>query len=103
MTLAEVAERLRCSTKTVRRRIASGELRAARIARGVWVIREEDLAAFLAERAHRPREARPRLPAPAATPIVPAGPRTPRRRGGANGKTLSELVRELERERGRDA
>jgi excisionase family DNA binding protein len=45
--LQAVAERLGCSVKTIRRRIAAGELRASRIARGRWVITEDDLQAYL--------------------------------------------------------
>lgn len=91
MTLAEAAERLHCSTKTVRRRIRSGELRASRVGRGLWQIRDEDLGAYLDARANRPRDIRP-LPAPVGEPIVPA----PRRRpASTRGGGLSALVKDI--------
>lgn len=64
MNLQQAAARLdNCSTKTVRRRINSGELRASRIGRGLWEISETDLQAYLDLAADRPREISP-LPAP---------------------------------------
>jgi len=47
MSIAEAADFLRVSQKTVRRRIASGELRASRVG-SQWRIRAEELDAYLA-------------------------------------------------------
>lgn len=88
MTLEQVAERLGgCSVKTVRRRIASGELRASHPGRGLWDVSEDDLQAYLDAVATRPRRMRP-LPAarPVTTPtpgsaLPSAASRGPRRRG----------------------
>jgi excisionase family DNA binding protein len=81
LTLEEVAERLHCSVKTVRRRINAGELRASHIARGRWEIGEQDLEAFLDAVATRPRHVRP-LPPPTAKPVTPSSARAPRRASG---------------------
>jgi excisionase family DNA binding protein len=62
MTLSDVASRLHCSVRTVRRRIADGQLRASHLGRGLWVIREEDLNAYLDTMASRPREPAPLPP-----------------------------------------
>jgi hypothetical protein len=52
LSLGQVAATIGCSTRTLRRRIADGELRASRIAdRGVWVVQKADLFAFLDRRA----------------------------------------------------
>jgi excisionase family DNA binding protein len=40
LTIQEVAERMRCEHRTVRRAIRSGELEAALIG-GKWLVREE--------------------------------------------------------------
>jgi excisionase family DNA binding protein len=48
-TVAKVADRLQVSTRTVRRWIASGELKAHKLG-GVVRISDEDLRAFLALR-----------------------------------------------------
>lgn len=82
MTLQEAAERLHCSTKTVRRRIAEGQLRASHIARGRWDIREDDLQAFLDATATRPREIRPVGAAPARPVQTTTARRRPPRTGG---------------------
>lgn len=50
LTVAEVADRLRCSQRTVGDRIRSGSLPASKYAHR-WVVEEDDLAAFIA--AHR--------------------------------------------------
>ena len=49
LSITEVADRLGVSHKTVRRRLADGDLHHHRIG-GVIRIADEDLAAFLAER-----------------------------------------------------
>jgi excisionase family DNA binding protein len=48
-TIAEVSDRLQVSTRTVRRWIAAGELKAHKLG-GVVRISDEDLRAFLAVR-----------------------------------------------------
>ena len=56
LTVDQVAERCHVSTKTVRRAIDRGELRASRLAtRGAWVVRAGDFEAWLDLRANRPR------------------------------------------------
>lgn len=45
LTIEEVAELLRVSTRSVNRYIESGKLKASKI--GVWRIKESDLNAFL--------------------------------------------------------
>lgn len=45
LTVQEVADRMRCEHRTVRRAIRSGELEAALIG-GKWVIREEAVEAW---------------------------------------------------------
>jgi excisionase family DNA binding protein len=90
MTLEQVAERLCCSVRTVRRRINAGELRASHIGRGKWLIREEDLDAYLDATATRPREVRPLPPAKPVQPPTPAMARRSRR-GGGDGR-LSTLL-----------
>lgn len=47
LTIEEVAEILRVSTRTVTRYIESGRLRASKI--GVWRIKQSDLNKFLEE------------------------------------------------------
>lgn len=47
LTIEEVAEALRVSTRSVTRYIESGKLRASKI--GVWRIKESDLNTFLEE------------------------------------------------------
>ncbi|RJQ14874.1 DNA-binding protein [Candidatus Parcubacteria bacterium] len=47
LTIEEVAEKLRVSTRTIIRYIESGRLKASKI--GVWRIKESDLAHFLEE------------------------------------------------------
>src|SRR4051794_25122847 len=55
LTVDQVAERCHVSTKTVRRAIDRGELRASRLAtRGAWVVRAGDFEAWLDLRANRP-------------------------------------------------
>jgi excisionase family DNA binding protein len=84
LTVDQVAERCHVSTKTVRRAIDRGELRASRLAtRGAWVVRAGDFEAWLDLRANRPRwaaEAAVRaptpIPGPGARPTDPADPPT---------------------------
>jgi excisionase family DNA binding protein len=66
LTVQEVAERMRCEHRTVRRAIRSGELEAALIG-GKWLVREEAVEAWFRARcavanpfALPPRARRPR-------------------------------------------
>lgn len=78
LSMREAAEALHCSTRTLRRRIDGGELRASQVAeRGGWVIQRDDLIAFLDARATRPRD---RAIAVQAAPPRPTG-RRPATRG----------------------
>lgn len=66
LTIEQVAEACHVSTKTVRRAIDAGELRASQLAyRGCWVIRPADVDAWLDLRANRPARERPAAPAEA--------------------------------------
>ncbi len=58
LTLAEAAEVLRVSAKTVRRRIEGGDLPAVRLGPRTLRVREDDLQRYIATRVVRPREAR---------------------------------------------
>lgn len=49
MSIANAAKFLQVSSKTVRRKIASGEIRASQVGRQ-WRIRAEELDAYLARR-----------------------------------------------------
>lgn len=51
LTIEEVAEILRVSTRSVTRYIESGRLRASKI--GVWRIKQSDLDVFLNETSNR--------------------------------------------------
>jgi excisionase family DNA binding protein len=51
LTVNEVAERLKVSTKTVYRAVEAGELRASRIGRA-WRISEPDVVAYVEARVH---------------------------------------------------
>jgi excisionase family DNA binding protein len=76
LTVQEVAERMRCEHRTVRRAIKSGELEAAMIG-GRWLVREEAIEAWFQARAQR---AVVKVPEPRQRPrSVP--PRSPDRRG----------------------
>ena len=68
MTIPEVAERMRCEHRTVRRAIKAGDLQAALIG-GKWLIREDAVDRWFEARcgtpAPRPQPARaPRRPVP---------------------------------------
>jgi excisionase family DNA binding protein len=61
--LKAAATALGCSTRTLRRAIDAGELRASKLAtRGCWVIQREDLIAWIDARANT--TARPITPLP---------------------------------------
>ena len=53
LTVQEVAERMRCEHRTVRRAIKSGELEAALIG-GKWLVREEAVDAWFRSRCALP-------------------------------------------------
>ena len=53
LTVQEVAERMRCEHRTVRRAIRSGELEAAFIG-GRWLVREEAVDAWFRSRCATP-------------------------------------------------
>ncbi|MGH2872678.1 MAG: helix-turn-helix domain-containing protein [Solirubrobacteraceae bacterium] len=65
LTVQEVAERMRCEHRTVRRAIRSGELEAALIG-GKWLVREEAVDAWFRSRCALPtpfsQSPRPRTP-----------------------------------------
>ena len=74
LTVLEVAERMRCEHRTVRRAIRSGELEAAFIG-GRWLVREEAVDDWF-----RSRCAAPNLFSQASRPRAPrAGSRRPDR------------------------
>jgi excisionase family DNA binding protein len=78
LSLNQAATALGCSTRTLRRRIAEGALRASQVAaRGGWVVQRDDLVAFLDARATVPRHAEPILPPPPVAHVR----RAARRRG----------------------
>lgn len=54
LTIQEVAERMRCEHRTVRRAIRSGELEAALIG-GKWLVREEAVDAWFRSRCASPK------------------------------------------------
>lgn len=79
LTIDQVAERCQVSTKTVKRAIDAGDLRASQLAeRGCWRIYEADVDEWIEARANRPRE--PRGLATATKPIHPERVAAPRRR-----------------------
>jgi excisionase family DNA binding protein len=56
----EVAERCRCSSKTVMRAIMAGELEASQLGRrGTWVVRVSAIDEWLERRSNRVRPPRP--------------------------------------------
>jgi excisionase family DNA binding protein len=76
LTIQEVAERMRCEHRTVRRAIRSGELEAALIG-GKWLVREEAVDAWFRSRCAAPT---PFQQSPRTRP-----PRVRSRRAGATG------------------
>jgi excisionase family DNA binding protein len=89
MSLRAASTVLGCSTRTLRRAIDAGELRASRLAtRGCWVVQREDLVAWIDARANV-----------TARPITPlAGDRRAaraavnvRRRAGTRGPLSAKL------------
>jgi excisionase family DNA binding protein len=72
LTIQEVAERMRCEHRTVRRAIRSGELEAALIG-GKWLVREEAVDDWFRSRCASPNPSRS-LPAPAHHVVAPGGP-----------------------------
>ena len=71
LTLKQAADALDCSTRTLRRRIAEGALRASQVAsRGGWIVQRADLLAFLDARATHARRGAPIMPAPSAPGLV---------------------------------
>src|SRR4051794_23349847 len=89
LTVDQVAERCHVSTKTVRRAIDRGELRASRLAtRGAWGGRAGDFEAWVGLRGNRPpcaAEAPPRAPPPIPGARRPPGRTRPPPRGGRGG------------------
>jgi excisionase family DNA binding protein len=67
LTIQEVAERMRCEHRTVRRAIRSGELEAALVG-GKWLVREEAVDDWFRSRCASPnpfsQSARARAPRP---------------------------------------
>lgn len=85
LSLAAAADTLGCSTRTLRRAIDAGELRASQLAdRGCWAVQRADLLAWLDARA-----------APRGRPItaVPPAPNTRRRNPRGRGSLRGELDR----------
>lgn len=83
LTLAQVAEVLQVSVKTVRRRVESGEIRAFQAAeRGTWRVRPEWLEEYMeAGGHHRQQDPRPLAHVGKVDPSKqPPAPRRPRRR-----------------------
>jgi excisionase family DNA binding protein len=70
LTIQEVAERMRCEHRTVRRAIRSGELEAALIG-GKWLVREEAVDDWFRSRCASPnpfsQSQRARSPRPASS------------------------------------
>jgi excisionase family DNA binding protein len=61
LTIQAAAELCGLSVRTLRRAINQGALRASELAAGRWVIRGEDLEAWIDSRANRPRDVSPVL------------------------------------------
>jgi excisionase family DNA binding protein len=89
LTVQEVAERMRCEHRTVRRAIKSGELEAALIG-GKWLVREEAVDVWFRSRCA--------LPNPFSRPVQAQGRRTsPKRLDRA---ASVERLRAMEGKRG---
>jgi excisionase family DNA binding protein len=85
LTIQEVAQRMRCEHRTVRRAIRSGELEAALIG-GKWLVREEAVDAWF--------HARCATPSPFATALRARTPRQVSRR--ADGPGSVERLKRME-------
>jgi len=85
LTVQEVAERMRCEHRTVRRAIRCGELEAALIG-GKWLVREEAVDAWF--------RARTAVTNPFASPRGVRRPRSDSRRPEATGSV--ERLRAME-------
>ena len=59
LSVAQVSARLQCARSTVRKLVADGELRAARIGSRTIRISETDLQTYLNSRVNRPAPASP--------------------------------------------
>lgn len=81
LTIQEVAQRMRCEHRTVRRAIRSGELEAALIG-GKWLVREEAVDAWFRSRCASPN--------PFAAPSGPGAPR-PRPRKSDRAASVERL------------
>jgi Helix-turn-helix domain len=89
MSLRIAATGLGCSTRTLRRAIDAGELRASKLAkRGCWVIQWEDLFAWINARANV--TARPITPLAADRHAARAAVNI-RRRAGTRGSLSAKL------------
>lgn len=89
LTIQEVAERMRCEHRTVRRAIRSGELEAALIG-GKWLVREEAVDAWFRSRC--------------AVPLPFAPPRRSKTsRAGSNRSAGTGSVERLQAMEGRGA
>jgi excisionase family DNA binding protein len=86
LTVQEVAERMRCEHRTVRRAIRSGELEAALIG-GRWLVREEAVDDWFRSRCAPPN------------PFSPPRARTPR--GGSRRSDATASVERLQAMEGR--
>lgn len=89
LTVQEVAERMRCEHRTVRRAIRSGELEAALIG-GKWLVREEAVDDWFRSRCAAPK---PLAHSPRARSLR-AGSRRP------DGTASVERLRAMERRGG---
>jgi excisionase family DNA binding protein len=87
LTVQEVAVRMRCEHRTVRRAIRSGELEAALIG-GKWLVREEAVDAWFRSRCAGP--------SPFSQP-----PRSRPKRVGSRGSDIAASVERLQAMEGR--
>lgn len=56
LTIPEVAQEMRCGETVVKKLIASGTLRASKVA-GKWLIERADMTAYVAAQSNRPKMA----------------------------------------------